>query len=258
MTKTALLADVHCNLPALEAVLADAYKTDATRAAFLGDVLGFGPQPVECMERLERECEPALRLRGNYDYACTHEENLASYNLHVRKMLGWLRKILENAVIRGRCEATPALRWITELRERSGLEGAMLVHASPRDPLYEFIGLHHGDNAETLAPVFAMFAHLCFVGHTHIPGVMEQKPQSQWQLAADLGGRYAITPNKALINVGSVGQPRDEDPRACYAIFDGESVEWRRVVYDIEAVVAKMKSIDEIDPMHGERLRQGR
>ena len=148
-------------------------------------------------------------------------------------------------------------RFLGDLKQRHLEEDVLYVHASPRDPIVEYILPYDPEyHPEKCADIFERVERACFVGHTHIPGVMT--PEPKFTYPQDVGYRYELGDANAVVNLGSVGQPRDRDPRASYVLFDGECVEWRRVEYDIEAVVEKVKKIGCIDDLAGERLRQGK
>jgi diadenosine tetraphosphatase ApaH/serine/threonine PP2A family protein phosphatase len=139
----------------------------------------------------------------------------------------------------------------------TNVEGIQYVHASPRSPTREYITLKDARNKRRMREIFEALEWVCFVGHTHVPGVFTEDDFSK---PADLLGHiYLLDPDeKALINVGSVGQPRDGDPRACYVTFDGEGVRFCRVQYDVDRTVSKIAGIQELDNFLGERLREGK
>jgi len=276
MSRIALISDVHGNLPALEAVLRDAHSFDVEEIYFLGDVVGYGPQPAECMELLLRECGMDNMIMGNQDHACLSADNRWGYgSIYARQALEWTQGLMEKYVLACGGETQPALDWIRNMKEFMTVHGAQLFHGSPRDPRFEYIAM--GDiirpyETSKVSDVFAKINHLCFVGHTHVPGVMLEAPvrwlnpalhqraetPEERDFLIDIGSTYEVSKEKALINVGSVGQPRDEDSRACYVLFDGSTVKWRRVEYDIEAVIALIETSDELNSALGDRLRRGR
>src|SRR5262249_13744995 len=127
---------------------------------------------------------------------------------------------------------------------------------SPRNPLNEYIFPEDIYNQRKMDAIFGLVERYCFQGHTHNPGVFTEKLEfyspDEIDFVHELDGR------KTLINVGSVGQPRDRDPRACYVLLDGPKVLFRRVAYDVEKTVQKIKEIDDLDEFLGDRLRDGR
>ena len=109
--------------------------------------------------------------------------------------------------------------------------------------------------------IFALVEQLCFQGHTHVPGIFtEQLPEDLYQFHSpeELDYVYRLDDRKTLCNVGSVGQPRDMDPRACYVLFDGETIRYRRVSYDFETTIKKIYAVPELENFLGDRLRDGR
>lgn len=222
-----VFSDIHANLAALEAVLDAAGDADA--AWFLGDLVGYGPNPNECIQRV-RELPALICLQGNHDAAAVGELPLDSFNPDARTSIEWLR---DNLAEDGRA-------FLSELSPRAKIDDVTLVHASPRQPVLEYLLDTQSANQN-----FNFFdGPFCFVGHTHIPvhftlnanGASTRmripRPNSQ----TNLEGR-------CIINPGSVGQPRDRDPRAAFAIFDTELKTWdyRRVDYDVGRVQAQMR-----------------
>ncbi len=257
----AIISDIHSNLDALQAVLADIAEQGAQRILCLGDVIGYGPQPKECLDLIMARC--AVCLMGNHDYAVLYEPS--NFNIGAESACYWTRAQLEaepDAALRNR-------RWdflgqlpvkhTLPAEENDGLE-ITLVHGSPRRPINEYIfpddvytnpGKIHGQ--------FDRFGKLCFVGHTHVPGVFFDTPD--FYSTDEMDEVYEISENyKALINVGSVGQPRDRDSRASYGLVDLEAreVRFRRIAYDVDAVIGKIRAVAELDEYLGSRLREGR
>lgn len=237
-----IFSDIHANLPALEAVLAAAGETDA--AWFLGDLVGYGPNPNECIQRIQ-ELSSLVCLQGNHDAAAVGELPLDSFNPEARMSIDWLRRNL----------ADDSRAFLKELTPRAEVDEITLVHASPRQPVLEYLLDTHSANQN-----FDYFEGLfCFVGHTHIPvhftlnsngsgtRMRVPKPNSQFQLE-----------DRSIVNPGSVGQPRDRDPRAAFAIFDTETNNWdyRRVEYDVERVQAQMRKA-QLPERHIVRLAAG-
>jgi predicted phosphodiesterase len=223
--RIAVLSDIHANLPALDAVLADAGSVDAVW--HLGDVVGYGPDPEAVVERLR--AIGAIGVRGNHDAAACGGREIEWFNPDARRAMEWTRAAIGPATV----------AWLTELPERRTLEGSELVHGSPREPIWEYVTSSDvaGENLAILAAPIGLH------GHTHVPvawlddgGAVELvRPGRDSSLA--LGGR------RALINPGSVGQPRDGDPDASYAILDPRAgvVSWHRVPYDVAGVQRAMR-----------------
>lgn len=224
---TLVLSDVHANLEALEAVLADAGPVDDVW--FLGDAVGYGPDPNACVERL-LGLAPRYWLAGNHDLAALGQMDLADFNPEARLAAEWTGRTLK-APVRKQLECvSPRLDLPT---------GAYtLVHGSPRHPVWEYI-LDVGTATDNFE---AFDTPIAFFGHTHVPVIYEQALDGTLRLAVPLGQRLAPGEARRLINPGSVGQPRDGDPRASYLLLDEATgaVTYRRVAYDIAVVQAKI------------------
>lgn len=236
-----VISDIHSNLPALEAVLAHLGRVDALWC--LGDVVGYGPQPNECIARLE--ALGALAIPGNHDWAAIGRLGLEEFNPDAAAAARWTARQL-----------TPASRAYLEQLPLTRVEGDFtLAHGSPREPIWEYI----------LGPrvAAASFAHfttrVCLVGHTHVPALFVCEPQTPALPPAPLRaeqvkGEYMAegrtvrvleTGRRFILNPGSVGQPRDSDPRAAYLLLDLERGEatWKRVPYPIERTQALMAAL---------------
>jgi predicted phosphodiesterase len=250
----AFISDIHSNLAALKATLADIDALGTVdRILCLGDVIGYGPQPVETLELTASRCK--LILMGNHEHAVLH----GAYGFHAsaKKAIDWTRKTLDEVTPGSRRKALDLL--IRELPVRHQIDDLLLVHGSPRDPVMEYVlesDLWDGADPHKMEEIFAHIPRLCFVGHTHRPGIFTEDrvflPAAELPDGFDLsdGGKY-------LVNIGSVGQPRDRDARACYAIFSGDAVYWRRVAYDIPDTQSRFKDIPDLDPRLADRLALG-
>jgi diadenosine tetraphosphatase ApaH/serine/threonine PP2A family protein phosphatase len=223
----AILSDIHGNLEALRAVLADSRdRVDAMLC--LGDTVGYGADPLACVDLVAERA--AATVCGNHEHAVAGQLGLEWFNRYARAAAEWTRERLDEDH-RAYLGALPLVREVA---------GATLVHASPAQPEeWDYLV-----TAEDGFDVFGEFAtRWCFVGHSHVPGAWslgssgpEHMPGAG-RVEAERGRRY-------LVNVGSVGQPRDHDPRAAYAVWDAEagSVEIRRVAYD--HAVTRRKIVD--------------
>jgi predicted phosphodiesterase len=243
MTKVLVISDVHANKPALEAVLADAGKVDEVWC--LGDIVGYGPDPNECIERIQSL--PGLTcMMGNHDYAAIGDMALETFNVDAKKALIWQRGMLTDA-------NKKFLR--TFLEEPKVCRSVTLVHGSPRDSIWEYI-------MNTLvARVNMDFFETpwCMVGHSHFQALFQYHAETD-ELTIEVprpGEKYELK-ERAILNPGSVGQPRDRDPRAAYAIFDPEANIWEphRVEYDIKSVQKRILDAG-LPPRHAERLSGG-
>ena len=237
-----VISDIHANLTALEAVLNHAGEVDAVWC--LGDLVGYGPDPNECVARV-RSLPNLVCLIGNHDAAVVDQMDAATFNPEARISIEWTCEQL----------SPEHLEYLSQLRNRIVMDNVTLVHGSPRSPTYEYLLDTH------LATVnFSYFeTSFCFVGHTHLP--------AQYLLANGQGHANLIipTPNqviqlasRSIINPGSVGQPRDRDPRAAYALFNTETQNWdyRRIHYNIQAVQKRMKTHG-LPERHIQRLVSG-
>jgi predicted phosphodiesterase len=237
-----VLSDVHANFTALEAVLADAGEVDATWC--LGDVVGYGPDPNECVAEI-RGRPNLICLLGNHDSAVLSRIPIETFNLDARRSIEWIQNVL-----------TPqTYEFLSERPERVVHEQVTLVHGSPRNPVWEYIlDLHSAtqnlDHFDT---------PLCMVGHTHLPiAYISQNGNGNLRWTVPTEGECLKIKNRAILNPGSVGQPRDHDPRASYAIFYPENNGWEihRVAYDIRAVQRRIKAAD-LPMRHALRLLEG-
>jgi len=243
MTKILVISDVHANLTALEAVLADAGKVDEVWC--LGDIVGYGPNPNECVERIQTL--PKLTcIMGNHDFAASGDMALETFNGDAKKALLWQRERLTDA-------NKEFLRTLSqELVVRGNVS---LAHGSPRDPIWEYIM-----NTLTARINLDFFETLwCFVGHSHFQAIFQYHAETN-DLSIEvpnLAERYELR-ERAILNPGSVGQPRDRDPRAAYAFFRPKEKVWepRRVEYDIKTVQKRILDVG-LPPRHAERLAGG-
>lgn len=249
---TALISDIHANLDALRVVLADIDARGIGRVVCLGDIIGYGPDPLACLDLVIQRCEWALL--GNHDFAVLYEPT--AFNSAAESAAFWTRRRFE-------LEPDPAARrrrweFLGSLKVRLREAGAQWVHASPRRPINEYI---FPDDVMTapakMAQIFDRIDARCFVGHTHVPGVFTDEPD--FYTPADLNQVYHFNPGeKCIINPGSVGQPRDRDPRASYALLHDDRVEFVRLEYDVQAVIEKVKKVPELNDFLGLRLLEGR
>jgi len=255
----AIISDVHSNTEALTAVLDDIAGRDVQQILCLGDIVGYGPNPEPCLDLVLKHS--SMTLMGNHDYAVMYEPN--KFNMAAEAACFWTRQQLEDETDPKRRSA----RWafLGDLPVKHTMSGQpwghgdmTFVHGSPRRPVNEYIFPDDVyNNPNRVLGQFERFGHLCFVGHTHVPGVFFDTPD--FYSPDELEGVFEISPkHKALINVGSVGQPRDRDTRAGYVLVEGNQVRFVRVPYDVESVVNKVLSNPDLDDYIGLRLRDGR
>lgn len=256
----AIISDIHSNLEALTAVLQDIEKRGIQTIYCLGDVVGYGPNPVECLDIVIDRTEWCVL--GNHDYATLYEPT--NFNFGAEQASFWTRDVLECREDaernNGRWEFLGGLpmRRTMEIELDESKADIDFVHASPRRPINEYIFPDDVyTNPAKVRLLFERVKHICFVGHTHMPGVFLDEPD--FYLPDELGGTYPIIEDeKAIINIGSVGQPRDRDPRASYAYVAGNQVHFVRVEYDVATTVKKILAVERLDTFHAERLREGR
>ncbi len=220
--KILVISDIHANLTALEAVLSSAGAFDA--AWCLGDLVGYGPDPNECVERV-RALPNLICLQGNHDDAVGPFGNIAEFNDDARAAL---------LITRGMLTAEN-IAYLGSLPETAERETFTLAHGSPRRPVWEYIMEPYTAQAN--------FSYIqtdhAIVGHTHIPMIFTQDRLRKKIHSFTPKGNTPITlQDRCILNPGSVGQPRDNDPRASFAILDPDALTWeiRRVAYDIQSV----------------------
>lgn len=224
--KIAVFSDVHANLAALEAVLADIDRVGVSARLCLGDSVGYGADPRACLDLLFESCD--VLLAGNHDLA-------ASGRMTLERFSGLARHAVDYA----RDRMTPAQRErLAKLTDEEWFGDLLLVHASPSDPSdFPYVRDAQAAREEFDGRAF----RAAFYGHTHMPLVFEDDGERvgltvRPRIELAKGTRY-------LCNVGSVGQPRDQDPRACWALYDSEActIVYRRVAYDVDATSARIK-----------------
>ena len=241
--RLAILSDIHANLPALEAVLADVQEAAASELWCLGDVVGYGAQPDECASLVAECC--ALCLVGNHDLAVLGELDISSFSPAAAAAVRWTQKTADPATLDFLRRLEPA----DETRE------AALYHASPRDPVWEYV-LWPDQAAECIA---VQAARVSLIGHSHVAlfFVMaeDRRPARRTSIELDeaargaqagAGTRLDLSKGRWLINPGSVGQPRDGDPRAAWLELDTSTWEatFHRVEYEIDRAAEAIDATD--------------
>jgi diadenosine tetraphosphatase ApaH/serine/threonine PP2A family protein phosphatase len=224
-----VLSDVHANLVALEAVLSAAGDVDAIWS--LGDIVGYGPKPGECVDRVIG-LRPAASLIGNHDWAAIGRLQLDEFNPAARFATYWTTAQL----------STEHMRYLESLPNRIIEDDWMLVHASPRHPIWEYVY-----TARVARENFELFdAPVCFLGHTHVQLYISEDMASEGRapLQPMDGDQLPLSGTRFIVNPGSVGQPRDNNPAAAFAIYDTETqiVTFRRTPYDISETQAQMEA----------------
>ncbi|MBI4243217.1 MAG: metallophosphoesterase family protein [Planctomycetes bacterium] len=253
MSKIAIISDLHSNQEALEAVLKDIESQKVDAIYCLGDIIGYGPNPVEII----RYCMTfQFTLLGN------HEEGVLytpiGFNKDAKSAIDWTRNQL-NSNERSREERTKLWDFLDKLAEKHEENNGniLYVHATPRSHKYEYIRPPDVNDITKMMSIFSHIKHISFYGHTHEPGIFTS--DIKFIRPDEITGKYTLNGNlKYFINIGSIGQPRDGDKRSCYVIFDGTSVEFRRVEYNLEKTISKIIETKIIPQRFAHRLREGK
>ncbi len=241
--QVAVLSDIHANRHALEAVLADVAATAAREIWCLGDVVGYGADPNDCVDLVRGSA--TVCLAGNHDLGVTGEIPLDEFSPGAAMAARWTQEVID----------PDRLDWLTGLEPRGAREDTALFHGSPRDPVWEYV-------------LSALLADLCFdafderiglLGHSHVACSFtrpEGEPATGSSRRADDSADVAA--GRWLLNPGSVGQPRDGDPRAAWLLLDlsAASASWRRTTYDVDGAATAIRAARLPDSL-AERLQYG-
>lgn len=225
--RIAVISDVHANLEALTAVTQDIERSQIERVFFLGDAVGYGADPDRCIKVICDLCE--IKLLGNHDYVALGLESAEGFNLMAKESIMWTQKTLKRK----------SIERLSDFEMESTFLDYYMTHASPEHPSewnYIFTEIDAQRAFESFTQTF------CLIGHSHIPGIFDRTPEgtigfsSPESLTAQPDHRY-------IVNVGSVGQPRDGNRDAGYVIIDTEKqhFEFRRIPYDLAAAQKKMR-----------------
>jgi predicted phosphodiesterase len=225
--RIAVLSDIHSNIVALEAILAHARGVDAVW--HLGDVVGYGPAPDQVVDRLADV--GATGVRGNHDAAAIGGPEIEWFNPEAREAAEWTRDTI----------SASTRAWLEALPERAEIDDMTLVHGSPRQPLREYVT----STGIARACIAALATPHGLHGHTHVPVAFTLDDERLAVLGPSDGGTLDFDGQRAFLNPGSVGQPRDGDPDASYLVLDMDQrrATWHRVAYDIAAVQAAMQAV---------------
>jgi diadenosine tetraphosphatase ApaH/serine/threonine PP2A family protein phosphatase len=247
----AVISDVHSNIEAFRAVLEDIEAQGIKDILCLGDMVGYGPNPREAIALTIKTCRQTIL--GNHEMAVMGDQE--DFNERAKAAVRWTKNQL---VIKGKESGVNKRLWdFLGRMKKIMVEGPFVfVHASPRDYTREYIFPRDIYEEAKLTEIFAKFERYCLVGHTHIPGVITE--DMNFLQPQDFGDVYRLTEKKAIINTGSVGQPRDGDNRACYVILRDDTVEYRRVPYDFERTMEKIKATGVLPEFLAKRLAEGR
>lgn len=249
----AILADIHSNLEALTTVINHMEGRAVERVVCLGDIIGYGPNPRECLEMLFRS---EVAIMGN------HEEAVMFYgedfNPKARASLEWTKDQL-NSTEYDRTANYDLWNFLGTMQQTVEDGDVMYTHGSPRVPTREYVVPADIRNREKMEGIFDLIQRACFIGHSHVPHIYtsDMKHASPESLGGAIDLRK-LGDRKALINVGSVGQPRDGDPRLSYVTFDGHIVRFHRLDYDVQATVDKIYDNPILPNFLADRLLVGR
>ncbi len=225
----AIIADIHANLEAFTAVLEDIHRRGGAEEFWcLGDTVGYGPEPHQCLELLRQQKH--IAIAGNHDLAAIGKLDISDFNPHAAAAVRWTADHLKPEDV----------EYLDSLPLTIVREDFTLAHGSPRYPVWEYL-------LSTIVAKenFAYFqTRFCLVGHSHVPLIYESV-QDECILHERLdGSEFKLGRNRLIINPGSIGQPRDGEPRASYCIYDSErrTISHYRVEYNVEATQSKMKA----------------
>ncbi|MHC4829119.1 MAG: metallophosphoesterase family protein [Planctomycetota bacterium] len=261
MARIALFSDIHANIRALEAVFADLGKAGgADRFYALGDVIGYGPRPNEVLAVARDRFQ--MCVRGNHEHAVIH--GATDFNAMAKAAIDWTRHVIYPDPHAPTPEQVANWQWLAALPDHYKEDSMLFVHGAPQDPVDEYILPMDIDPrthtyGSKLQMAFQLTPWICFCGHSHYPGIYSENGA---YLSPTYHKEVTITLDPAMkhiINVGSVGQPRDGDNRSCYAIYDTESrtLTWRRAHYDIQDVYLQIYAVQALDETLGDRLFRG-
>jgi predicted phosphodiesterase len=228
--KYGILGDIHSNLSALQAVLSCFEREGVERVISVGDVVGYGAAPRECIE-LVRSVD-AIVVKGNHDAACVGEIDIRYFNNYARDAVRWTQSVLDE----------DERSWLSSLPYTADLVDCCVGHGTYYRPeLFDYIQ----STTDADPSLDAMSVPLCFVGHSHVPVTLMRLKDDPLRTAYTVDTEIDLSESvRVLINVGSVGQPRDEEPRAAYAVYDSDAMRvWiRRTEYDIEREAQRIRA----------------
>ncbi|MCR9247925.1 MAG: metallophosphoesterase family protein [bacterium] len=253
----AFLSDIHSNIEALSVALAEVENVGADRIICLGDVIGYGPQPREALGTIMDRAE--FTILGNHEHGAMFYAS--DFNPRARAAIDWTRDQLSRRDA-PREENMKFWNYLDEMKKEVRENAMLFVHGSPRDPVREYLVPRDVNDKEKMQGCFEKMgdANLCFVGHSHVPGVFLES--GKFLLPADIGMKWDVS-ERAIVNIGSVGQPRDGDKRLSFVSYDGTdgtdgTVHFHRLEYDVAQTVQKIRAITELPDYLADRLEQGR
>jgi diadenosine tetraphosphatase ApaH/serine/threonine PP2A family protein phosphatase len=249
----AILSDIHANLEALDAVLRDMARYPVDEIFCLGDIVGYGPDPLRCLDRV---MDWEVVLLGNHEAAAIaggFVDDTVNGGIHL-----FFRQL--DAAGDGFLARQRRLDFLHSLPRRHERGPLLFVHGSARNPLDEYVFPEDIYNQRKLERIFALVGGYCFQGHTHVPGIFTEQVAGQvyhFSSPEEIAYVHVLDDCKTMCNVGSVGQPRDGDWRACYVPLDGRTVHFGRVEYDIDTTIRKIRDLPDLDDFFGDRLGDG-
>lgn len=230
--------------------MADIRDQGITEIICLGDLVGYGPNPREVIDEVMK-CD--VCLLGNHDQGALFDPE--GFNSGAERAIFWTRNQLESGP-GSTTEKQKRWDFLGELPRTHSEDNLLFVHGSARNPLNEYVFPEDIYNKRKLEKIFALIKQFAFQGHTHVPGVFSES--FNFFSPEELNHEYRLGREKAMINIGSVGQPRDGDPRACYVVLEDELVRFRRVEYPFDRTASKIHETSDLDNFLGDRLRDGR
>jgi predicted phosphodiesterase len=227
MPAYAILSDVHANLEALQAVLAEIKKEEIDSLLFAGDCVGYGPSPNECVELIRQNV--SMGVAGNHDWGAVGLTEITNFNAYARAAIEWTRDVLSRENSSYLCE-------LPLTRKTGADKGIFLVHGTPKEPEQ----WHYFSSGYDAKINFRYFDEkICFLGHSHIPFIVERCPRGGTR---SYHARAEVKDDcRYIVNAGSVGQPRDGNPDASFILFRDDVIEIKRVPYDIVVTQQKME-----------------
>ncbi len=245
--KIGIIGDIHGNLSALEAVIEDAETHGVDSYDCLGDIVGYGPEPSQCIDQLQH-LEIRGFVQGNFDHVSSESFELPGFGPGAAQTIEWTRRQLTES----------NKSFLRELPLVQNFGDITLVHASLDKPtIWEYVL----DEPKARNAFKHLTTQMCFYGHTHVPLTITQSREknSRRKIIFEKYKEFILEDGERyLVNPGSVGQPRDGDPRASYIIYDDcdQVVQFRRIDYDIEKTQKKMRALGFFD-FHAKRLEKG-
>ncbi|PIV53636.1 MAG: metallophosphoesterase [Elusimicrobia bacterium CG_4_10_14_0_8_um_filter_37_32] len=230
--KYAIISDVHSNLEALQIVLEHIRNTGVDKVICLGDIVGYGPNPKECVDLVKAISNVEVVL-GNHDAAIIDKTNIHSFNDYAKEAIRINKTLITNT----------ELEYISSLKTINVESGLLFVHGSPRDHINEYLTTLNKlqENTEFFNE------QICFVGHTHLPLIYAKLNSGEYYVDNPENNQEfkLLDDRKYIINTGSVGQPRDHDSRCCFLYYDTEEkkITYCRLQYNIESVQKKMSDL---------------